>query len=98
MRPWRLRKSELIPNIIHLGEEIINGLSVFLAHTVKMTQKLILVSKTGSLIAFLQKIPDGLGWRGSRLKLEPTKLKADGCNRSIAKPGDDLIVFTIPIF
>ena len=94
--PCWFGKSKLIPNRVHLRKEVINGLSGFLAHTVKLVLKLILMGKTSSLVSFFQKIPDVFYRSSYRVKLKATKLKTDRGNRGITKPGNDLVILTVP--
>ena len=95
--PSRLGKSKLVPNGVHLRKEVIDGLTRFLAHPMKLALKLILMSKTSSLVSFFQKIPDVFCRSGDRVKLKATKLKTDRGNRGISKPGNDLVIFTVPV-
>ncbi|GMQ00103.1 hypothetical protein CsSME_00047327 [Camellia sinensis var. sinensis] len=62
----------------------------------KLALKLILMSKTSGLVSFFQKIPDVFCRSSDRVKLKATKLKTDRRNRSISKPGNDLVILTVP--
>ncbi|GMP40545.1 hypothetical protein CsSME_00020002 [Camellia sinensis var. sinensis] len=94
--PCWFGKSKLIPNRVYLRKEVINGLSGFLAHAVKLVLKLILMGKTSSLVSFFQKIPDVFRRSSYRVKLKAAKLKTDRGNRGITKPGNDLVILTVP--
>ena len=79
----------MIPNIVHLKEEVINGLSWLLLHVVKHTQKLILMRQSRGGLPFLQKVPKRFNSGKS------SKLETDGLSIIIADPSDNLVIVAI---
>ncbi|KAF8393890.1 hypothetical protein HHK36_020088 [Tetracentron sinense] len=83
--------SELIPNIVHLREKVVNVLPKLLFYAMKTAQKLVLMRQIRGSVAFFQKVPKSFG------SVESTKLETDGASTSIVNPSDNLVVLAIPL-